>query len=93
MRVSRGELAVEIGRYYTENRSTIRDTARYFGISKSSVHNYLVKVLPKVNVGLAKDAQRQLRVNFNEKHIRGGLALRSKYANLELKRRRGGSKG
>lgn len=32
------ERAVEIGNYIVENKATVRQTARQFGISKSTVH-------------------------------------------------------
>lgn len=36
----------EIVDHFNENESTVRKTANHFGISKTSVHLYLTKVMP-----------------------------------------------
>ena len=37
------ERAVEIATYIIENNATVRQTAKQFGISKSTVHIYVTK--------------------------------------------------
>lgn len=70
-------------RYIIENKSTIRKTAEVFGVSKSLVHNDVSKKLPKINIGLFNRLNIVLNINFNEKHIRGGLATKAKYEKIK----------
>lgn len=70
-------------RYIIENKSTIRKTAEVFGVSKSLVHNDVSKKLPKINIGLFNRLNIILNINFNEKHIRGGLATKAKYEKIK----------
>lgn len=73
------ERAMEIAVYIIEHNATVRQTAKKFGVSKSTVHKDLVDRLPMVNPGLASEARKILDVNKSERHIRGGLATREKY--------------
>lgn len=73
------ERAMEIAVYIIEHNATVRQTAKKFGVSKSTVHKDLVDRLPMVNPGLASQARKILDVNKSERHIRGGLATREKY--------------
>lgn len=73
------ERAVNIANYIIRNNATVRQTARAFGISKSTVHKDVTERLEQINPGLAKEARRVLDVNKSERHIRGGLATKEKY--------------
>lgn len=73
------ERAVEIAYYIIENNATVRQTAREFGISKSTVHKDVTERLSQINHLLAAQARQVLDVNKSERHIRGGLATREKY--------------
>lgn len=74
------ERAVSIANYIIENHSTVRQTAKAFGVSKSTVHKDLTERLPSINKVLATQARKILDVNKSERHIRGGLATKEKYA-------------
>lgn len=63
----------EVVDYFNKNHSTVRATAKVFGISKSSVHFYLTTVLPN------STSLEILEKNKNERHIRGGEATKRKY--------------
>ena len=76
------ERAVSIANYIIENNATVRQTAKEFGISKSTVHKDVTDRLMQINPGLAKEARKVLDVNKSERHIRGGLATREKYAHM-----------
>ncbi|MDD6022611.1 MAG: sporulation transcriptional regulator SpoIIID [Oscillospiraceae bacterium] len=76
------ERAVEIGKYIIINHSTVRQTAREFGVSKSTVHKDVTQRLQKINPNLAVQARIILDINKSERHIRGGLATREKYQHL-----------
>ena len=73
------ERAVEIANYIIRNNATVRQTARQFGISKSTVHKDVAERLLYINPNLAAEARKVLDVNKSERHIRGGLATREKY--------------
>ena len=73
------ERAVEIGNYIIKTKATVRQTAKKFGISKSTVHKDVTERLFQINPSLAHEARKILDVNKQERHIRGGLATRKKY--------------
>ncbi|MCD7738028.1 MAG: sporulation transcriptional regulator SpoIIID [Lachnospiraceae bacterium] len=73
------ERATSIAVYIIENNATVRQAAKVFGVSKSTVHQDVVHRLGAVNPGLAKDARKVLDFNKSERHIRGGLATKEKY--------------
>ena len=73
------ERAIQIANYIIENNATVRQTAKEFGISKSTVHKDVTDRLTQLNPSLASEARKVLDVNKSERHIRGGLATREKY--------------
>lgn len=73
------ERAVSIALYIIANKSTVRQTAKNFGVSKSTVHMDITSRLPHINPGLAQEARDVLAINKSERHIRGGLATKEKY--------------
>ena len=78
------ERAINIANYIIDNNATVRQTAKEFGISKSTVHKDVTDRLMQVNPTLAKQARKVLDVNKQERHIRGGLATKEKYLHLEV---------
>lgn len=73
------ERAIEIANYIIETNATVRQTAKKFGISKSTVHKDVTERLMQINPGLARQARQVLNLNKAERHIRGGLTTREKY--------------
>ena len=73
------ERAVEIATYIIENNATVRQTAKQFGISKSTVHKDVTERLLQVRPILAAKARKVLDMNKSERNIRGGLATKEKY--------------
>ncbi len=73
------ERAIDIANYIIENNATVRQTAKQFGISKSTVHKDVTERLMQINPSLAGEARKVLDVNKSERHIRGGMATREKY--------------
>ena len=78
------ERAIQIANYIIENNATVRQTAKEFGISKSTVHKDVTERLPQINPALAQNARKVLDVNKSERHIRGGLATREKYLHQHI---------
>ena len=77
------ERAINIANYIIDSNATVRQTAREFGVSKSTVHKDVTDRLMQINPALAKQARKVLDVNKSERHIRGGLATREKYLHRE----------
>ena len=77
------ERAVEIGNYIIETKATVRQTAKKYGISKSTVHKDVAERLRTINPNLAEQVRTVLDVNKSERHIRGGMATREKYLHME----------
>ena len=82
MKANLEERAVRLGEYIIEHRSTVRDAAAAFGISKSTVHKDITTLLPRRNSGLYKEVRAVLDVNKEERHLRGGEATRRKYLSM-----------
>ena len=75
--------AVEIANYIITTNATVRQTAKKFGISKSTVHKDVTERLQQINPSLATETRKVLDTNKSERHIRGGLATREKYLHME----------
>ena len=73
------ERVIAVAGYIVENNATVRQTAKEFGISKSTVHKDVTDRLTAINPALAKQVRSVLDINKSERHIRGGLATREKY--------------
>lgn len=82
MNDSAWDRSVRLAEYIIEHHSTVRATAKAFGISKSTVHKDLTERLKKVNPILYGEARKILDLNKQERHIRGGLATKEKYRSL-----------
>ena len=73
------ERVVTLANYIVENNATVRDAAKVFGISKSSVHKDVAERLWEINKPLAKAVQVVLEKNKADRHLRGGRATKQKY--------------
>ena len=69
-----------LGNYIVEQSATVRDAARHFGISKSTVHKDVTQSLKIKNRRLYAEVQALLQKNKQERHLRGGEATRIKYS-------------
>lgn len=70
---------IEVAEYVVHSKATVRDTAKKFNISKSTVHKDITERLLRINPQLAKMARIVLEDNKAERHIRGGQATKKKY--------------
>jgi putative DeoR family transcriptional regulator (stage III sporulation protein D) len=70
---------LEVSQYMLHNRTTVRDAAKAYGISKSTVHKDVTERLPHLNPALARQVRNVLEANKAERHLRGGEATRRKY--------------
>ncbi len=77
------ERAITIANYIIGHKATVRQPAKTFGVSKSTVHKDVTDRLVQINPTLARQARSVLDINKSERHIRGGLATKEKYLHLE----------
>lgn len=73
---------IAVAKYIIEHGATVRQTAKEFGISKSTVHKDVTARLTYISPALAKEVRSVLDVNKSERHIRGGQATREKYMGI-----------
>ena len=73
------ERAVEIANYIIEHNATVRQAAKNFGVSKSTVHKDVSQRLKVLNPAMYREVRQILDTNKSERHIRGGMATKNKY--------------
>jgi len=83
------ERVITLAEYIIENKSTVRATAKIFGISKSTVHKDVSERLIKINNSLAEKVREVLLENKAERHLRGGMATKEKYKNMSVTKKEG----
>lgn len=74
------ERAKELALYIIGTGCTVRQAAKHFGISKSTVHTDITARLMKSEPDLYDKVRLVLDINKEERHIRGGEATRRKFA-------------
>lgn len=82
MRNDLEQRARELAVYIIEKRTTIRDAANHFGVSKSTVHKDISERLRNSQPGLYEEVKVILDLNKAERHLRGGYATRKKYRGI-----------
>lgn len=68
-----------IAAYMIQHHATVRQAARVFGISKSSVHKDMGERLPHIDRHLAAQVAALMRYNKAVRHLRGGAATKARY--------------
>lgn len=77
------ERAIVFAHYIIDHNTTVRATAKEFKISKSTVHKDVTERLKKLNPTIFAQVKEVLDRNKSERHIRGGIATREKYAKMK----------
>ncbi|MBE5736932.1 MAG: stage III sporulation protein D [Clostridiales bacterium] len=72
---------IKEGEYIVETGATVRDTAKVFHFSKSTVHKDVSHRLYFIDINLYMKVKKVLNLNLAERHIRGGEATKRKYQN------------
>lgn len=65
--------------YIITNKSTVRATAKNFGVSKSTVHKDVTERLKKIDATAYLEVKKVLALNLSVRHLRGGEATKLKY--------------
>lgn len=77
------ERVIKIATHVADTGCTVREAAKCFNTSKSTVHKDLADRLKKENNReLLKEVLAVLQKNKNERHIRGGESTRKKHLGL-----------
>ncbi|HML47971.1 MAG TPA: sporulation transcriptional regulator SpoIIID, partial [Clostridia bacterium] len=64
--------------------ATVREAARKFHVSKSTVHKDMMERLPLLHSELSRKVRRVLDLNKAERHLRGGQATCIKYGRKNM---------
>ena len=79
------ERCLTLAKFIIENKATVRSAAKEFGVSKSTVHKDISERLKHLSPTKAQLAKELLKINKEERHIRGGNATKTKYMNIKKK--------
>lgn len=74
------------GEFIVKTKSTVRATAKFFNIGKSTVHKDVTVRLKNLDINLYEQVRKILEINLNERHIRGGIATKKKFDELKSKK-------
>ena len=67
---------IEIANHIIDSKETIRETAKKFNISKSTVHKDLQERLSKVDINKYYEVKKILDEHIETRHIKGGESTR-----------------
>ena len=73
---------IDEAEYMIDTKKTIREIAKVFNVSKSTVHIDLNRRLKYINSNIYKEVKKILNYHLEIRHIRGGESTRKKYENL-----------
>ena len=74
---------LEEARFFIDNKSTVRATAKAFNVSKTTVYGDLTQRLPSFSPVLYDKVLEIISKNIAERAIRGGQATKRKYESLK----------
>ena len=77
------ERVIRCAEYIVETGCTVRACSAHFSISKSTVHKDVSERLQYIDEDLYEKVRRVLDVNLSERHIRGGIATKERYAHAK----------
>ena len=65
--------------YILKTKKTIREIAKVFGVSKSTVHKDLSNRLLEIDANLCNQIKEILKQHIDTRHIKGGESTRNKF--------------
>jgi len=71
---------LDVAEWMVAHRGTVRQAAKAFGLSKSSVHKDMTERLKEISPGRWLLVRQVMAYNKAERHLRGGNATRLLYA-------------
>lgn len=75
----------DISNYILETKSTIRETAKKYKVSKSTVHKDIKERLKELDNKKFIEITKILKKHIETRHILGGQSTKLKYEQLKLK--------
>lgn len=75
---------LEESNYIINTNDTVRDIAKVFGVSKSTVHKDLKERLLEIDVDLYRKVSSILKYHLDIRHIRGGNATKEKFLSKKI---------
>lgn len=75
---------IEESNYIINTNDTVRDIAKIFGVSKSTVHKDLRERLLEIDADLYGKVSSILKYHMDIRHIRGGNATKEKFLNKKM---------
>ncbi len=76
------ERVLEEAKYIIKTKETIREIAKIFRVSKSTVHKDLRDRLIRIDIKLSEEVEKILKYHMDIRHIRGGESTKKKYLKL-----------
>lgn len=73
---------IDEANYMLESKQTIREIAKVFNVSKSTVHKDLHERLVDIDFNLFEKVDNILKYHMDIRHIRGGQSTKEKYKKL-----------
>ena len=70
---------IDEGKYILDTGKTVREMAKIFGISKSTIHKDLRERLLEVDKKMYDEVSNVLQYHMDVRHIRGGESTRRKF--------------
>lgn len=74
---------LEEANYIIKNKDTVREVAKVFNVSKSTVHKDMRERLKNIDTCLFEKVIKIFKYHITIRHINGGKATRSKYLKLK----------
>ncbi len=84
------ERTIILSEYIVKNNATVREAARVFSISKSTVHKDVSERIWQIDKHLAEKVEKVLLYNKADRHLRGGNATKHKYEILKQTKKSSG---
>lgn len=81
--MTKREEIIAQAQFIVHTKSTVRDAAKVFGISKTNLHVHVTEELEKIDLVLYEDVRKVLDENKAQRHIRGGQATKERYRKLK----------
>lgn len=77
------ERVLKESKYIINNKQTVREAAKVFKVSKSTVHKDMQDRLIEIDLGLYKKVEDVFEYHKTIRHLNGGEATKQKYLKLK----------
>ena len=74
----------EVSNYILNTKKTIREVAKKFNVSKSTIHKDISSRLIEIDYQKYLDIEKILKHHIEIRHINGGKSTKLKYARMKL---------